>query len=213
MIRMKPLIVNEGRSDRDVSNISRLIFDKLKHNFKNFKISYELISVDIMLLIYISVERNEKISSIKDVVIEGMGLRQKLEIDDEDHVGQIEITIYIHNEATFKDYANNLHSELKEVIAHELEHIFQLFRVPGRSRMRRTIAKGDYDYLIGKDEVEGFVTGLYKRAKVERKPLGDLIDAMLNVHIKSGEIDKKQAKVIKSKWINYAKIRFPKAQL
>ena len=107
--------------------------------------------------------------------------------------------------------------KIKEVVRHELEHALQ---VGDAERLRGTPAKDMHTpkYLSNPIEMEAFVSGLYMRAKKERRNFFHLLDDFLSkakffmeFDLNEGEKHRlwKSFEQIKNNYINYALKRFP----
>ena len=104
---------------------------------------------------------------------------------------------------------NKILPELKGVIAHELEHVKQIFN-PNKTKVidhKTYIKAGDkYDeYFLNKAEMEAFWVGFHKQAKTSKRPIDDIAMEVLNaVGLKN------RAKVEKI-WMDYGKKKYPNA--
>jgi len=123
-------------------------------------------------------------------------------------------------------YFSALIPELKDALRHELEHSGQ----PTDTLMgvQEKIPGGDIwksletveDYYTSEAEVAGHVTGLYKKAKTMREPMGEVIDDyLLRVHqtalssgYSEGEINPLMSK-IREYWRYYTMSRYPNAEI
>jgi hypothetical protein len=110
-----------------------------------------------------------------------------------------------------------MNNDLQGTVRHEIEHILQEKAVPEKmpfpSRYRlNKINSNPLDYFMSDFEMEAMVMGFYRMAKTQKEKLDVVIQSYLNYFVEDGSITKKQAKVIKEKWIAYAKEHLPKAQ-
>jgi hypothetical protein len=112
---------------------------------------------------------------------------------------------------------SEMNDDLQGTVRHEIEHILQEKAVPGTvpfpSRYRlNKINKDPLEYFMSDFEMEAMVMGFYRMAKTQKEKLDVVIQHYLNYFIEDGSITRKQAKVIKDKWLDYAKKHLPKAQ-
>ncbi len=118
---------------------------------------------------------------------------------------------------------STIHENVIDIVKHELEHIFDdalwkekhrhPFDIPTLSDAEeRPRREGDVrDYFLHPSEIQGWVAGIYKRAKFEKKPFIKLAKEQL---IKTLPIEERHHfDEILNAWITYAKKRFPKAKL
>ena len=109
-----------------------------------------------------------------------------------------------------------IYSELRETIKHEITHLAQEppLKSKNRSEMIHSHEEpGSFNYFMDDFEVEAYVDGLYDRAKINRRPLGDEISDYINTQIKpKGKITKKEAKEVYEKWTSWAKRRYSHAK-
>jgi hypothetical protein len=112
---------------------------------------------------------------------------------------------------------SEMNNDLQGTVRHEIEHILQEKAVPetapfpSRYRLNK-INKDPLEYFMSDFEMESMVMGFYRMAKTQKEKLDVVIQNYLNYFIEDKSITKKQAKVIKDKWIAYAKEHLPKAQ-
>jgi hypothetical protein len=135
-------------------------------------------------------------------------------------VPTVEITILLSDSHGTSCY-NKLNACLHEIVRHELEHLTQYGtnKRPGKehasdSKRARVdlMKKPSFAYFSLPDEVPALVYGMYRQAKVEKRPITDIFCEMLDEYISDGEITVRQAKLLFTKWYNYSKKRLPKAQ-
>jgi hypothetical protein len=126
-------------------------------------------------------------------------------------------------------HLNDILVKLKEVIRHELEHTTQSPKMLyAASNISKT--KGLLPYLSSSAELRAWTSGLYKRAKVQRRPLKDVFDEFFH-HVYIGfvnrmsamrddlsfvEIDKiamRDVRKLRRRWEKYVRGRYPGAQL
>lgn len=110
----------------------------------------------------------------------------------------------------------NLFYKLQEDIRHEIEHFTQIGpnRISDRptSRTNTATLKTVYGHHKNKTEVPALVHGFYRRAKLEKRPLDEIMIEDLDSEIERGNLSKKQAEKLLQIWIDYAKKNIPKAK-
>jgi hypothetical protein len=105
--------------------------------------------------------------------------------------------------------------KLQEDVIHEIEHFTQM----GPNRIEdRPIYKGStanlktvYGHHKNIIEVPALVRGFYRRAKLEKRPLDEIMIEDLDSEIERGGLTKKQAENLLTVWIHYAKKNLPHA--
>lgn len=128
--------------------------------------------------------------------------------EDDEHRITMEIRFRI---GKIKEDFNSIVAQIKEVTRHELEHLGQSIKPnkekvqdqsfmnmpePGKKEMNK--------YLNLEDEVAAFVKGLLKKAKTQRVPLSQEIDAFVDKFVNSKNITKGQGEKIRIKYKDYA---------
>ena len=106
--------------------------------------------------------------------------------------------------------------KLQEDIRHEIEHFTQMGpnRISDRPKSKTDTAnlKTTYGHHKNKIEVPALVHGFYRRAKLEGKPLDDIMVDDLDSEIERGNLTSKQAQKLLQIWLDYAKKNLPHAQ-
>ena len=105
--------------------------------------------------------------------------------------------------------------KLQEDVIHEIEHFTQM----GPNRIEdRPIYKGStanlktvYGHHKNIIEIPALVRGFYRRAKLEKRPLDEIMIEDLDSEIERGGLTKKQAENLLTVWIHYAKKNLPSA--
>lgn len=111
-----------------------------------------------------------------------------------------------------------LYMKLADDIRHELEHIEQYEKRPDiltsaktRSAINRN-PKKMIQYFLMPEEIEAMVSGMYNRAKKERRTLDSVFREYLGYYVTEKFITPLQQKKVIAKWTEYANKRFPKSQ-
>lgn len=132
--------------------------------------------------------------------------------DDDENI--IMITVYIDPKSEPQSY-QKLFYKLQEDVRHEIEHFTQSgeYRIEDRPTSKTNTAnlKTVYGHHKHKVEIPALVHGFYRRAKLEKRPLDDVMTDDLDSEIERGNISKKQAEKLLTMWVDYAKKNLPKA--
>jgi hypothetical protein len=106
---------------------------------------------------------------------------------------------------------NDLSSELKETIEHEMEHVLQTFFEDKNVPFEHT--ETNLDYLISAQEVPAYVKGLIARARHKKISLDDAMEEWFKENRLKFDNPKEDWKIVKSKWMKYAKSARQKNQI
>jgi hypothetical protein len=129
-------------------------------------------------------------------------------IDDEDTL-EFRVGINSNNEP---QVYSKIYMKLQEDVRHEMEHLLQDWAVGDRpSPIPETGEESTYEHHSKLDEVPAMVQGYYRRAKLERRPLDELMTDDLDNEIEKGNLNKEEAEELLRIWILYAKRRLPEA--
>ena len=105
--------------------------------------------------------------------------------------------------------------KLQEDIRHEIEHFTQIGpnRIKDRPTYKGSTAnlKTTYGHHKNVIEVPALVHGFYRRAKLEKRPLDEIMMDDLDSEIERGLLTKNQAQKLLTLWISYAKKNLPSA--
>ena len=105
--------------------------------------------------------------------------------------------------------------KLQEDIRHEIEHFTQIGpnRIKDRPTYKGSTAnlKTTYGHHKNVIEVPALVHGFYRRAKLEKRPLDEIMMDDLDSEIERGLLTKNQAQKLLTLWIHYAKKNLPSA--
>ena len=109
----------------------------------------------------------------------------------------------------------SLFYKLQEDIRHEIEHFTQMGpnRIKDRPTYRGSTAnlKTTYGHHKNVIEVPALVHGFYRRAKLEKRPIDEIMMDDLDVEIERGLLTKNQAQKLLTLWLDYAKKNLPAA--
>jgi hypothetical protein len=105
--------------------------------------------------------------------------------------------------------------KLQEDVRHEIEHFTQkgFYRIKDRPVYKGSTSnlKTVYGHHKNIIEVPALVHGFYRRAKLEKRPIDEIMIEDLDSEIERGSLNKRQAESLLKIWINYAKKNIPKA--
>lgn len=149
---------------------------------------------------------------IKSKDVEEFKLVSSIDYDDDENV--ITLTLFL-GPKFGKQSLEKLFYKLQEDVRHEIEHFTQLgiYRIEDRPIYKKDPAKlktvyGHHKNII---EVPALVRGFYRRAKLERRPLDEIMIEDLDSEIEKGLLSKKQAENLLKLWLDYAKKNLPHA--
>lgn len=149
------------------------------------------------------------------VVSEVLKTEENEESFDDEEENVIAIKIYFGSEFTKKNL-EELFYKLQEDVRHEIEHLTQEgpYRIEDRPVYKGSTAKlktvlGHHKNVI---EVPALVHGFYRRAKLEKKPLDQVMREDLDSEIERGNLTKKSAEKLFNMWVDYAKKNLPHAK-
>ena len=86
------------------------------------------------------------------------------------------------------------------------------FDIPTRTIKEKTSELPSFEHHTHITEIPALVHGFYRRAKLERRPLDEIMVEDLDDDISKGNLTKEQASQILTLWIDYAKKHLPHAQ-
>ena len=117
-----------------------------------------------------------------------------------------------YNPTVFPAAYNDFIAEVKEAVRHEVEHIAQNFNQGKEQHERSVDGEPYYQYLQLRHEVPAFVQGLYRRSKSKKQTLTTSIDEFMKENSDSFR-NKKEKRIVKTIWIEWAKKNLKNAQL
>ena len=190
--KIKYKLINERKSDQLSLGISRIIISqfKIKEDFTienlYFERGDEYASFDLFC------------SFIKDKELD-----EPFSIHAEADMQEMEIEI-TYNPKSFPDAMNDLVSEVKETVEHELEHIEQQNFEDMRVSDDEDHEGDNFKYLTSKIEIPAYVRGLIKRSKTKKMSLSDTMEEWFKENRKKFKNPKDEWPKVKKLWMDYA---------
>lgn len=209
MMKTKTQILNEGRYDSLVRTISNDVLNEIKVSAENNESSFDdivgeyehesgaLIPVVLELYRYI----NEK-TWFKFIV------NSFIDYDD-----NLVVRVFINVDYEPQVY-ENLYYKINEDVRHEVEHYLQdIFPDRQQPDIPNT---SDYETIfahhIDPSEVEALVHGFYRRAKLEKRPLDEVMLEDIQKDIQDGNLTPDEGDKLLNTWVSYAIKKLPQAQ-
>jgi hypothetical protein len=191
-------IINEAKSDRLVKEIHRFLVNQFKRRenaIKDFIFTRD--GEDVEVVVYFAIEEIEDFN-------------HPFSVDAGSESDEIDVLIEYRPDA-FPKHMNELSSELKETVEHEVEHLLQTFFED------KYIPHEDFEtnleYLISKREVPAYVKGLIVRARHKKISLNDAMEEWFRENILKFDNPKEDWEIVKSKWMDYANSARQKNQI
>ena len=132
--------------------------------------------------------------------------------DDDSNVIMMTVVVDPSKEPTIYE---KLFYKLQEDIRHEIEHFTQEGpnRIDDRPTSKTNTAqlKTTFGHHKHKLEIPALVHGFYRRAKLEKKPIDEIMIEDLDSEIERGNLTKKQSENLLKIWIEYSKKNLPHA--
>lgn len=209
---MGKTIITEGRYDaitgkivRDVMSVVKKSKGYPKGELMSLILPYALDGTEEYVIEHNGVEFSLELNIRRK---EGKFKVESSKIDEED---VIEVNICLDPEYEEQHY-QNLYYKLQEDVRHEMEHVLQDFGIGDRpDPVPETGEETTYEHHSKIDEIPAMVQGFYRRAKLQRRPIDDVIIEDLDNEIALNNITKKEAEYLFNLWMNYVKRRLPKA--
>lgn len=185
------ILLGEAKTDRTVKDIQRFVVNK----FKDKEPSTEE---------FLLQRAGEEVSVIVSVDFEEIeDFNHPFSIDAGSEWDEIDILIEYRPDA-FPKHMNELVSELKETIEHEMVHVLQNFFEDEYVPFERH--ENNLQYLISAHEIPAYVKGLITRARHKKISLNDAMEEWFSENKLKFDNPKKDWKIVKSKWMDYANI-------
>ena len=206
----KPLLI-EGRYDtitrKVVKDIINFVTSKRKGSFSlpyDMTDEFEYEQEGLSFSIDLDIKKNR---GVKDFYLDAA-------VSDDKDENVIMVALFFGPDFSPKSY-EKLFYRLQEVMRHEIEHLTQggPNRIPDRPIYYGSTSdlKTVYGHHKNKIEVPALVHGFYRRAKIEKRPLDEIMIEDLDADIQKGFLSKKQAENLLTIWLDYAKKNIPAA--
>ena len=207
----KPLLI-EGRYDtitrKVVKDIINFVTSKRKGSFSlpyDMTDEFEYEQEGLSFSIDLDIKKNR---GVKDFYLDAA-------VSDDKDENVIMVALFFGPDFSPKSY-EKLFYRLQEVMRHEIEHLTQggPNRIPDRPIYYGSTSdlKTVYGHHKNKIEVPALVHGFYRRAKIEKRPLDEIMIDDLDADIQKGLLSKKQAENLLTIWLGYAKKNLPAAR-
>lgn len=177
------------------------VYSELPEDINDDEYYYEL--NNYIFYVFLHIERVDDLfheDEYKEFVIQSYQISD----NEEGDIPLIEIQIFIDSNSEPQVY-EKIHFKLNEDIRHELEHVIQDTSNPTAN------LTSHYEHHIHPDEIPALVMGYYRRAKLERRPLDDIMIEDLQKEVDNGYLSKEEMEDVLKRLISYAKRRLPKA--
>jgi len=196
-------VITEGRYDSITRKVVKDIMDVVKDSTSKKDISlpsdirdeeYQYINDNLAFSVELSI-------SFKNT--EGFNVNASISNDKDEDIIMVSIEI---NPTLVPNIYEQLFYKLQETIRHEIQHFTQ-YGVGRTANLKTT-----FGHHKNKFEVAALVHGFYRRAKLEKRPLDDVMMEDLDFEIERGNLTKKQAESLLKMWVEYAKQNLPSAK-
>ncbi len=216
----KKQIISEGRYDSFTRTIVKDIMDSIKLT--------ESIGKDYVINFMLPSEKDGE-----DFYLHESGIEFELDLSIQiaDGVltyGNREIPFYVNtyiaDDDTLvmeividKDYSKEFYQQIfykiSEDVRHEIEHYTQNI-FPHKNQPIQNTAEYETTFAHHMDpsEVEALVHGFYRRAKLEKKPLDEVMFEDIQKDIQDGNLTISEGDALLRMWVKYAVNNLPKAQ-
>lgn len=182
-------IINEAVSDKVVKQIHRFLVNKFKDG-ENAVEDFLLVrdGEEVVITVYFAMEEVEDFN-------------HPFSIEAGSEWDEIDVLVEYRPDA-FPKHMNELVSELKETVEHEVEHVLQTFFEDKYVPYEDT--ENNLDYLTSAHEVPAYVKGLVARARHKKISLDDAMEEWFKENILKFDNPKEDWKIVKSMWMDYA---------
>lgn len=206
----KPLLT-EGRYDTITRKVVKDIVKKVVgHNYGSHDLPWDVSGE--MEYEQQGLSFSVNLELVKESTINNFEVNSSIYHDEEDNV--LLMTISVGSNFKPQSY-EKLFYKLQEDVRHEIEHFTQ----KGSNRIKdRPTYKGDtsklktvYGHHKNVIEVPALVHGFYRRAKLEKRSIDEIMIEDLDSEIERGLLTKQQAESLLKIWIDYSKKNLPKA--
>lgn len=191
-------IINEAVSDKVVKQIHRFLVNRFKDG-ENAVEDFLLVrdGEEVVITVYFAMEEVEDFN-------------HPFSIEAGSEWDEIDVLVEYRPDA-FPKHMNELVSELKETVEHEVEHVLQTFFEDKYVPYEDT--ENNLDYLTSAHEVPAYVKGLVARARHKKISLDDAMEEWFKENILKFDNPKEDWKIVKSTWMDYANSTRQKNQI
>jgi hypothetical protein len=209
--KIKKPLLTEGRYDTITRKVVRDIMKAVTEgNSDSYNLPWDISSEqeyeqdNLSFSLELDIVRSEEVDSFE----------VRTAIADEDEENIIMMTIILGPRFNSQKL-QKLFYKLQEDIRHEIEHFTQIGpnRIKDRPTYKGSTAnlKTTYGHHKNVIEVPALVHGFYRRAKLEKRPIDEIMMDDLDSEIERGLLTKNQAQKLLTLWISYAKKNLPSA--
>ena len=191
-------VINEAVTDKVIKQIYRFLVNKFKDR-ENAVEDFTLIRDGevVVITVYFAMEEIEDFN-------------HPFSIEAGSEWDEIDVFIEYRPDA-FPKHMNELSSELKETVEHEVEHLLQTFFEDKYIPHEDT--ENNLEYLISGREIPAYVKGLITRARHKKISLDDAMEEWFRENILKFDNPEEDWKIVKSKWMDYANSTRQKNQI
>lgn len=191
-------VINEAVADKVIKQIYRFLVNKFKDR-ENAVEDFTLIRDGevVVITVYFAMEEIEDFN-------------HPFSIEAGSEWDEIDVFIEYRPDA-FPKHMNELSSELKETVEHEVEHLLQTFFEDKYIPHEDT--ENNLEYLISGREIPAYVKGLITRARHKKISLDDAMEEWFRENILKFDNPEEDWKIVKSKWMDYANSAREKNQI
>jgi hypothetical protein len=207
-------IILEGKYDSATGHVVRDIIKVIKKTkgypideWVHINLPHDLTGADEYEMekaeISFNVEVNMKRGEVMDYKIESFKIKEE---------DTLQFNMIINPEKE-PDIYRDMYMKLQEDVRHEMEHILQDWGRGGRPAPSDDNHDDEttYEHHSRLEEVPAMVQGYYRRAKMEKRPLDEIMTDDLDDEIEKGNLNRHEAEELLRIWMTYAKRRLPKA--
>ncbi len=191
-------VINEAVTDKVIKQIYRFLVNKFKDR-ENAVEDFTLVrdGEEVVITVYFAMEEIEDFN-------------HPFSIEAGSEWDEIDVFIEYRPDA-FPKHMNELSSELKETVEHEVEHLLQTFFEDKYIPHEET--ENNLEYLISAREIPAYVKGLITRARHKKISLDDAMEEWFRENILKFDNPEEDWKIVKSKWMDYANSAREKNQI
>ena len=191
-------VINEAVTDKVIKQIYRFLVNKFKDR-ENAVEDFTLIrdGEEVVITVYFAMEEIEDFN-------------HPFSVEAGSEWDEIDVFIEYRPDA-FPKHMNELSSELKETVEHEVEHLLQTFFEDKFIPHEDT--ENNLEYLISGREIPAYVKGLITRARHKKISLDDAMEEWFRENILKFDNPEEDWKIVKSKWMDYANSAREKNQI